>query len=91
MEETGLSITNVRFGAVTNDIFKDEQKHYATIWILSDWENGEAYNAEPEKCIEQKWYTLDTLPEPLFHTWNQFIPSDFYESVKSQITDNSPL
>ncbi len=40
-EETGLQIKNVRFGAVTNDYFKDEGKHYVTVWMLSDWESGQ--------------------------------------------------
>jgi 8-oxo-dGTP diphosphatase len=86
LEETGMTITNVRFGAVTNDIFENEEKHYTTIWMISDWAGGEAYIAEPDKCTKQDWFTLDTLPEPLFHTWNQFIPSEFYESVQSQIS-----
>ena len=43
LEETGLKIKNIRFGAVTNDYFKKENKHYVTVWVLSDWESGEAY------------------------------------------------
>src|SRR5215831_6036473 len=32
-EETGVTITKPRFLAVTNDIFVDEGRHYATIWL----------------------------------------------------------
>src|SRR6476646_6878197 len=31
-EETGVTITEPHFLAVTNDIFADEGRHYATIW-----------------------------------------------------------
>lgn len=53
MEETGMQIRNVRFGAVTNDYFPEEDKHYVTIWVLSDWASGEAKIVEPDKCLRQ--------------------------------------
>lgn len=85
VEEAGIEIINVRFGAVTNDLFIDENKHYVTIWMLSDWKSGEVKNMEPEKCTAQEWHTFDDLPIPLFHTWNQLFESEFLESIKSQV------
>lgn len=32
-EETTLDITNVRFRAVTNDLFTAEGRHYLTLWF----------------------------------------------------------
>jgi 8-oxo-dGTP diphosphatase len=32
-EETGLAIDNVRFIALTNDIFRESDLHYITIWM----------------------------------------------------------
>ena len=32
-EETGISIHNIRYAAFTNDIFKEEQKHYESIAV----------------------------------------------------------
>lgn len=66
IEETGLHIKNVRFLAATNDIFPDDDKHYVTIWVASDWESGEPAITEPDKWIEQQWRTFQTLPMPLF-------------------------
>ena len=66
LEETGLSIKNVRFGTVTNDIFKLEEKHYITIFMLSDYESGELRLMEPDKCEKWDWFTWDNLPEALF-------------------------
>lgn len=84
-EESDLEIKNVRFAAVTNDIFEKEGKHYVTIWLLSDWASGELKNMEPQKCTAQEWHTFDTLPQPLFHTWNQLFESEFLADIKKQL------
>jgi 8-oxo-dGTP diphosphatase len=84
-EETNLNIMNVRLGGITNDIFNDENKHYVTIWMISEWESGAEQNMEPQKCTAQAWHTFDTLPEPLFLTWNQLLKSEFIETIKAQI------
>lgn len=81
-EETGLTIRNCRFGAITNDIFKTENKHYITIWILSDYDSGEVKNMEPNKCLEQKWFTFENLPSPLFLPWEQLLKSEFIDSIR---------
>lgn len=81
-EETNLDIKNVRFGAVTNDYFPDEDRHYVTVWMLSDWADGEEYITEPNKCTAQKWHTFDDLPEPLFLPWQQLLRSEFIDKIK---------
>ena len=65
-EETGIKIKNLRFAAVTNDIFADEGRHYITIFILADHDSGEVILKEPDKCSGWKWFGWDNLPEPLF-------------------------
>jgi 8-oxo-dGTP diphosphatase len=82
LEETNLNIKNIRFGAITNDYFKDENKHYVTIWMLSDWEGGKERMVEPDKFIEMKWFDFDTLPEPLFLPWQQLLKSQFIDTIK---------
>lgn len=81
-EETGMVITNVRFGAVTNDFFETENKHYVTIWVLSDWQSGELMIMEPNKCTSVEWSTFEALPSPLFLPWNQLLTSEFFDSIK---------
>ncbi len=71
LEETGLTINNIQFLAVTNDIFTDEIKHYVTIWIKSDWKSGQPTITEPDKFIRLEWRSFDALPEPLFLPWRQ--------------------
>lgn len=84
-EETNLDIKNVRFGAVTNDYFADEDKHYVTVWMLSDWDNGKEYITEPNKCTAQAWHDFEDLPDPLFLPWQQLLRSEFIEKIKQVI------
>lgn len=68
MEEAGITIKNMRFGTVTNDIFTDEDKHYVTPWMIAEYQRGEAQRMEPDKCEEWGWFAWnkETLPQPLF-------------------------
>ncbi|MCL5073552.1 MAG: NUDIX hydrolase [Actinobacteria bacterium] len=65
-EETLISVKNVKFITVTNDIFKDEKKHYVTVFVVCDFDCGEVKNTEPEKLEEWRWFAWDDLPNPLF-------------------------
>lgn len=66
-EEAGIKIKNIRFGAVTNDIPKDEGKHVVTIHMIADHGLGEPKIMEPEKWEKWEWFSWDTLPRPLFY------------------------
>lgn len=83
-EETNLSIKNIRFGAVTNDYFKAENKHYVTIWMISDYESGEVKIMEPDKFIKMEWRDFNNLPSPLFLPWEQLLTSEFIKNIKQQ-------
>jgi len=85
MEETGLEIQNVRFAAVTNDVFQDDNKHYVTVWVLSDASSGEPSITEPDKFIDQRWIDIDALPEPLFMPWHSLLESEFIDTIKKGI------
>lgn len=65
-EETGVQIKNIRIGTFTNDIFKKESKHYITLFMIADYDSGEATIKEPDKCLEWKWFEWNRLPAPLF-------------------------
>lgn len=66
MEEVGVEVRNVRFLAATNDIFKEEDKHYITIWITCDLVGPEPEIKEPHKILAIEWRSLNNLPSPLF-------------------------
>ncbi len=65
-EETGLPITNIRFGAITNDIFSEEQLHYITISMVAEYVAGEPKVLEPDKFEELRWFAWENLPQPCF-------------------------
>lgn len=81
-EETGVMIDNVRFGALTNNIFPDENIHSLTVWMTSDWAGGEPTILEPDKFIDQRWVDFDHLPEPLFLPWQELLESEFIGSLR---------
>jgi len=85
MEETGMVIKNVRFAAVTNDFFESDNKHYVTIWVMSDWNANEPHITEPDKFIDQEWIDVDGIPEPLFLPWYELLKSEFMDDIKRQI------
>lgn len=66
LEETNVTIENVRFLAATNDIFTGDAKHYVTIWVMSDWVSGDPTIVEPDKLVSLEWKTFQSLPSPLF-------------------------
>ena len=84
-EESGLKVKNIRFGAVTNDYFAHEEKHYVTVWMLCDWQSGEPTLKEPDKMIEFAWRDFSTLPKPLFLPWHNLLQSEFIDNIREQI------
>lgn len=88
LEETGLIAENISFGAVLNNHFVQDDKQYVSIWLTSNWEGGEEHITEPDKCQALGWFDFDTLPEPLFLPWKQFLDSDFYYAVKERLSDS---
>jgi 8-oxo-dGTP diphosphatase len=66
MEETGLTLQNIRRGPYTNDVFIDEHKHYITIYMIADYTMGLPRVMEPEKCEQWEWFAWNDLPQPLF-------------------------
>lgn len=66
MEETGVKIKNIGIYVTVNNIFRDENTHSITVFMLSDWDSGEPKVTEPDKFIDIGWYDLKKLPEPLF-------------------------
>ncbi len=82
MEEVGLKIKNIRFGAVTNNVFPEDNIHSVTIWILSDYESGEPKVGVPDKISDLKWCDFDSLPQSLFKPWDELLSSQFIDKIK---------
>ena len=76
-EEVGLDVSDIRFRAVTNDIFEAEERHYITIWMEGKPAGEPAVVAEKE-VEEIGWFAWDSLPEPLFLPLENFVRKENY-------------
>jgi|SRR3989344_1020211 len=76
-EETGLKIKIVKIGPITNDIFKKEDKHYVTIFVIYDWISGEPQLNEPDRMHRWQWVSWESLPSPLFLPIQHLVDSGF--------------
>jgi 8-oxo-dGTP diphosphatase len=89
LEETGLSIKNLRHLGYTDQPFAVAQKNYITLLVSCEYDSGEVKTLEPEKCAGWRWFDYRELPSPLF------IPiSNFLLQIKNQsvaVTGKSDL
>ena len=76
-EETGISIDNIRYAAFTNDIFKEEKKHYVTLFVVADYHGGEIQVVEPDKCEKWDWFIWGKFPENLFLSLKNLLAQGF--------------
>lgn len=86
LEETGIQISNILFYAVTNDIFIQENKHYLTLFMITETFTDEPKIMEPEKCEFWSWFSINELPENLFLPLKNLIvqKSNFKETLKAK-------
>jgi 8-oxo-dGTP diphosphatase len=77
LEETGLTIKNIRFITATNDVFEKEDKHYVTIYMVADAVAGKPRVLEPDKMVKWDWFAWDNLPTPLFLPMQNLLKTGF--------------
>lgn len=77
LEETGLTLLNLRRGPWSNDIFEAEGRHYVTLFMLADAGPGEPQRLEPAKCRGWQWHEWSALPQPLFAPLATLVASGF--------------
>ncbi|KAB8220265.1 nudix hydrolase 1 [Aspergillus novoparasiticus] len=64
-EETGFKIFDIEFLTVTNDVFKEEKKHYTTNFLAAKLVGGtgDPLLNEPEKCFKWKWFSWEEVED----------------------------
>lgn len=77
-EEVGLDIVDIRFRAVTNDMFDTSGKHYITIWMEGNSISNEPVIAAEDEVAEIGWFAWDSLPEPLFLSLENLLKENSY-------------
>lgn len=73
LEETGVECKDIEFITYTNDLFKETNKHYITLWFKAKWYKGEGIINSPNEVLEVKWLTLDEIPKPYFLSLENFL------------------
>lgn len=76
-EETGLSVKNIRFATITNDLFYNSNKHYVTLFVVCDHKNGTPRIKEPDKCKKWDWFYWNQFPSPLFLSLKNLLEQGF--------------
>jgi len=79
-EETGVSVTDLKFRAITNDVFEREGMHYITIWMEGRYLSGEPVVNAPYEMAEVGWFAWDALPETLFLPLQNLLDGRCYPS-----------
>ena len=78
-EETGLTIPDPTFVALTNNIFEKESKHYIVIFMRATYPEGqEILHKEHHKTTEWQWFNLDDLPDKIFPPFRRILNNDSY-------------
>ena len=74
-EETGLIVKeeDAKVCGVTNDFFKESEKHYVTVHLKTNKFSGHPEIYEPEKCAKWQWFEMDNLPDNMFLPAAQFL------------------
>ena len=65
-EEVGVTIKNIRFLTSTNDVFEKEDKHYVTVYMIAEIDQGVPKIKEPDKMVALEWHSWQGMPSPLF-------------------------
>jgi len=77
-EEVGLDVVDVRFRAVTNDVFDGTERHYITIWMDCKTLSNDAIIAAEDEVAEIGWFPWDSLPAPLFLPLDNLLKENSY-------------
>ena len=77
-EEVGLELSDIRFLAITNDVFEESGRHYITLWMEAGSASGEPAIRSEQEVEEIGWFAWDALPEPLFLPLENFVRGKKY-------------
>jgi 8-oxo-dGTP diphosphatase len=77
-EEVGVEIVEIRFRALTNDVFESEGRHSVSIWMDGKIRSGEPSIVAEEEVAELGWFAWDSLPQPLYLPFENYVKENSY-------------
>ncbi len=72
-EETGIRTKNIKILGITNDIFRSENRHYLTVFVIGQALSEVPELKEPDKCDGWHWLDLKDFPDNLFLPLKNFL------------------
>ena|SRR5579863_3444025 len=78
-QEIGITIIDVTFLAITNDIIGEQ--HYVTIWTAGRYVSGEPAVHVAQEIAAAGWFAWDALPEPLFSPFENLLTGKCYPAL----------
>ncbi len=64
-EESGLTIGNVRFLCISEQIMPADGQHWLSLIYVTDDATGTAQLTEPDKLSDMGWFDINDPPSPL--------------------------
>lgn len=83
-EETGVEADDIRFRALTNDVFATEGRHYITVWLEGEFRAGTAEARATDELSEVGWFPPSDLPSPLFLPLENLLAGRCYPPPEDQ-------
>lgn len=75
LEETGVVVRDPRVLATTNDVMRDDGRHYVTIWVVCEHVAGDGVPLAEHELDTVAWYPSHRLPSPLFSPFRALLDS----------------
>jgi 8-oxo-dGTP diphosphatase len=77
-EEIGVEVVDLRFRAITNDIFEGEGRQSISIWMDARIQAGEPRIVSETESSDIGWFGWDALPQPLYLPLENFVKKNSY-------------
>ena len=90
LEETGVSVSNIEFVAITNDVLRDAGKHYLTVWMRGDAEGVCAEIGDTAEINQLGWFSPDELPSPLHLYFQNLLDGHCWPRLPSNLPFTIP-
>jgi len=82
LEEVGITVGDVEFRAVTNDVMESDGRHYVTLMMEGELVSGEPRPLAAHELSDVRWFRWDDLPEVLFQPFLNLVEGRCYPAEK---------